>query len=106
MAFRYTDVRFASNSVRISAAEELTLSAISGRKQSQQTVSLFDQFVGGDEQLFRHSKAEHPGGLGVDDQLELARLHDRQVGGLRTFEDAPSVEADLRLRIRDVGSVR
>jgi hypothetical protein len=27
--------------------------------------------VGGDEQLVGHSEAEHPGGLGVDDQLEL-----------------------------------
>jgi hypothetical protein len=32
-------------------------------------------------------KAEHPGGLGVDDKR---RLHDRQVGRLRAFEDAVS----------------
>jgi hypothetical protein len=39
--------------------------------------------VGGHEQLVRHSEAEHPGGRGVDDQLELARLHDRQISRLR-----------------------
>ncbi len=36
-------------------------------------------------------EAEHPGGLGVDDQLELARLHDRQVRGLGALEDAARV---------------
>ena len=40
-------------------------------------------------------EAEHPGGLGVDDQLELRRLHDRQVCGLRALEDAADIGADL-----------
>jgi hypothetical protein len=31
--------------------------------------------VGGDEQLVGHSEAEHPGGLGVDDQLELVATY-------------------------------
>jgi hypothetical protein len=35
--------------------------------------------VADNEQGRRHVEAEHPGGLGVDDQLELRRLHDRQV---------------------------
>jgi hypothetical protein len=34
--------------------------------------SLFDDLVGGREQRRRHGKAEHPGGLMIDDQLELA----------------------------------
>ena len=38
---------------------------------------------------------EHPGGLHVDDQLELARLNDWWVGGLGTFEDSTGVDADL-----------
>src|SRR5437762_8598741 len=37
--------------------------------------------VGGGEQRRRHGEAERPGGLGVDDQFELTRLHDRQVRG-------------------------
>ena len=43
----------------------------------------------------RHVEAEHPGGLVVDDQLELGRLHDRQVRGLGALEDAAGIDADL-----------
>ena len=56
---------------------------------------LLDHLVGGHEQLVRHSEAEHPGGLGVDHQLELGRLHNRQIGGLGAFEDAASIDAGL-----------
>jgi hypothetical protein len=47
----------------------------------------FDHLVRKREQLIRHGEAEHPGGLGVDDQLELARLYDRQVRGLRALKN-------------------
>ena len=47
-----------------------------------------------------HGEAEHPRGLWVDDQLELRRLHDRQVGRLGALEDAAGVDADLAIRIR------
>ena len=50
-------------------------------------------------------EAEHPGGLEVDDQLELGRLHDRQVRRLRALKDAAGVDADLTIRIRNVGPV-
>jgi hypothetical protein len=40
--------------------------------------------------------AEHPGRHVIDDQLELARLHDRQVRRLRAFENATGIDADLR----------
>src|SRR5262249_51888906 len=55
----------------------------------------FDHLVGGDEQLVRHGEAEHPRGLGVDDELELARLHDRQIRGLRALEDAAGIDPEL-----------
>src|SRR3977135_586048 len=42
---------------------------------------LFDRLGGEREQRRRHVDAEQPGGLQVDDELELGRLHDRQVGG-------------------------
>ena len=41
----------------------------------------------------------------VDDQLELARLHDRQVRRLRALKDAADIDADLPPRVCNVGSV-
>jgi hypothetical protein len=52
------------------------------------TVALFDHLVGDCEQRRRHGQAEHPGSHRVDDQLELARLYDRQVLRLGVLEDA------------------
>ena len=42
---------------------------------------------------------------GVDDKLELARLHDREIRRLRALEDAGGVDADLTVRIHNVASV-
>jgi hypothetical protein len=58
--------------------------------------SSLNHLVGGHEQLVRHCQAEHPGGLGVDDQLELARLHDRQLRWFDAFENAASVVSAWR----------
>ena len=63
----------------------------------QQTASLFDHLVGAGEQRGRHGEAEHPGGLDIDDQLELGRLHDRQVRRLRALEDAAGIDADVTI---------
>ena len=81
------------------------LCANTGREQMQQVAPLFDHHVGAREQRGRHGEAEHPGCLGIDDQLELRRLHHRQVRGLRTLEDATGIDADLTPRFRNVGSV-
>jgi hypothetical protein len=56
---------------------------------------LVDQFVGGREERFWHLDAERFGGLKADGELELGRLHDRQVGGLGAFEDLTRIDADL-----------
>ena len=45
-------------------------------------------------------EAKRPGGLGVDDQLELARLHDRQVCRLSALEYPAGVDAYLTIDIR------
>src|SRR5262249_60574605 len=41
----------------------------------------------------------------IDDELELTRLHDWQVRGLRPFEETTGVDSRLTPRIRNVGSV-
>src|SRR5262249_5931008 len=43
--------------------------------------------------------------LGIDNQLELARLYDRQVRRLRALENATGIGADLTKRIRQAASV-
>jgi hypothetical protein len=51
----------------------------------QQTACLFDDLVGACEHRGRHVEADRLGRLQVDDQLELARPHDRQIAGLPTW---------------------
>jgi hypothetical protein len=71
----------------------------------QQICSLLDHPVGDAEQRRRHVEPEHPGGLGIEDQLELARLHDRQVRGLGALEDTTGIDANLTIPIHNIGSV-
>src|SRR5262249_19341468 len=67
--------------------------------------SLFDHLVGGDEQLVRHGEAEHLGGRGVDDELELCCPHYRQICGLRALEDAAGIAATLAIGIGQASSI-
>ena len=41
----------------------------------------------------------------IDDQLELDRLHDRQVCGVCSLEDATGIDANLTPSIDKVGTV-
>jgi hypothetical protein len=54
---------------------------------------------GGGQQRFQNVEAESPGGLEVDDEFELARLHDRQIGWFLTFENARGVDAAAAIAI-------
>src|SRR5215831_10979206 len=49
---------------------------------------LFDHLVGGREQSWWHTEIKRSRCLEINDQLELARLLDRKVGGLLALEDA------------------
>src|SRR5215813_12484081 len=65
----------------------------------------FDHLVGAGEQIWWHLDAECAGGRQIDDELELGRLHDRQIRGLGALEDATHIDADLTIRIPNVGSI-
>src|SRR5262249_26158336 len=64
-----------------------------------------DHLVGGGEQRWRQFETKHPGGLGVDNQLELARLHNRQVCGLGTLKNATRIDTSLTPRVAKAASV-
>jgi hypothetical protein len=66
---------------------------------------LLDHVVSDGEHARRNNEAKSPGGVEIDNQLELGELQDRQVGGLRAFEDLTGVDADLTPHIRTVGPI-
>jgi len=74
--------------------------AVSNRSK---IVALFDHLIGDGEQLWWHSEAEHRGGLEVDDKLEFARLHNRQILRLLTLEDAAGIGAGQAREDEDDG---
>ena len=59
-----------------------------------------NHLISGGQQRFRDGEAEGFGGLEVDDELELGRLHDRQVGRLGAVEDFASIDANLTVALR------
>src|SRR5262245_50956057 len=78
---------------------------IDGEEAPPSRFTSFNHLVGAGEQRRRHVEAEHPCGLSVNDEFELAHLLDRQFRRLCTLEDATGIDADDTPRIREVGSV-
>src|SRR3984893_5062920 len=66
---------------------------------------LFDHLVGEREQLVRNLEPERLGGLEIDDQLELGRLQDGQVGRPRALENPAGIDADLAILVPITDSV-
>jgi len=67
------NVRFTPNSGHWTSAAKCPLRAKSGHFALRK--ELFDHLVGACEQLRRHWKLQHPGGLCIYDNLELRGLH-------------------------------
>src|SRR5262245_26157438 len=82
------NVRFAPKAAEVLRCREASLCATSGREQSQKTCAYSISSSAAASSLVRYRKSEHPCGLMVDDQLELACLDHRQVRRLRALEDA------------------
>src|SRR6202047_452309 len=74
-------------------------------RTSLRLAHLFDHLVGAQKEGLRNVEAERFGGRQVDDQLELGRLLDRNVGGLRPLEDLVNKVARAPEHIRVVYGV-
>src|SRR5215475_14561177 len=64
-----------------------------------------DHLIRGGQQRFRDGEAEGLGGLEVDDEFQLGRLLDRQIGWFLAFENASGIDASLVGRITEAAAV-
>ena len=67
--------------------------------------SLFDHLAGFDEQRRWHRQSECLRCLQIDQEIEFARLHNWQVGGLFAFEDAADIGSGVLVALGDVGPI-
>src|SRR5262249_22912297 len=70
-----------------SATSSGRLNGAGARRPRDGREGLFDHLVGAGEKRLRYREAKRLGGLEVDDQLELGRLLNRQIGRFRPFEN-------------------
>ena len=78
---------------------------MNGKWPGSQSAALFDHLIGASEQRRRNFEPERLGGLEIDDEVELGRLHDGEVGGLRAVENTAGVDADLPIEVCDAGAI-
>src|SRR5947207_12670 len=84
---------------------DLTVRATLIRCERYTRAVSFDHVIGGGKQGRRHSEAERPRGLQVYDEIELGRLHNREVGRFLAFENLASINADLMIDRRYARSI-
>ena len=53
----------------------------------------------------RDSEAKRPRGLEIDHELEFGRLNYGEVAGTGAFEHASGIDADLAIRLGNIGSI-
>lgn len=58
----------------------------------QQSIFLFNHFIGPGEKCWRHRATERLGRSEVDYELKLCGLNDPQIGCFLTFEDATHIK--------------
>jgi hypothetical protein len=84
------NVCFTPKSGHRSARSAYPLSANSGSRPAS-----VDDLVGACEQRRWYIDAERPRGLQIDDEFELGRLHDRQIGRIGALENFAGVSSSL-----------
>src|SRR5438128_2279967 len=67
--------------------------------------ALFDRPVGALQDGLREGDAKGPGGLEVDDQVDIARLLDRHLARARALEDAVHVDRNAPESLLHAGRV-
>ena len=67
----------------------------------QQKALLFDHLVGAGEQCRRHVKAERLRGRQIDDEIELGRLLDRNIGRLRPAQNLVDIIGGAPEQVQD-----
>src|SRR5439155_17477767 len=72
---------------------------------SARSLHLLDDLVRPEQERLRHRESERLGGLEVDDQLELGRLLDGQIPGLRTLENLVHVGGGAAVQVRKVRAI-
>ena len=78
---------------------------IGDKVQRSEMALLFDHLAGFDEQRRRHRQSECLRCLQIDQEIEFARLHNWQVGGLFAFEDAGDIGSGVLVALGDVGPI-
>src|SRR5262252_7241526 len=64
-----------------------------------------DHLVGAGEQHRRHVDAEQLRRLLVEDEFELGRLHDWQIGRFCPLEDSADIDADLTIAVGNARAI-